>query len=238
MECNPKGGGGENFGAKQGSLRPRAENLGGDGGLPLARSPDVRTLPKASRQKERAEGPTGPAEPAPPGAQRLPAPAGSSGRSPARTTGLENCRQAQRSPRAVRGVNQRRGLSSSTEEGPRSTVPVGLGGSRHLHGTPGIRRRRHEPAQAASIAAGVARWRTAARHTHAWNGRPSSSHRTHTASGVEDTATASTRDWVPSFAGTHARTGRRPLPSIGAPIASGESEYRASSGAVYLSRRR
>ncbi len=51
MECNPKGGGGENFGAKQGSLRPRAENLGGDGGLPLARSPDVRTLPKASRQK-------------------------------------------------------------------------------------------------------------------------------------------------------------------------------------------
>jgi hypothetical protein len=70
-------------------------------------------------------------------------PAGSSGRSPARTTGLENCRQAQRSPRAVRGENQRRGLSTSIEEGPRSTVPVDLGGSRLLHGMPGIRRRRH-----------------------------------------------------------------------------------------------
>lgn len=58
----------------------------------------------------------------------------------------------------------------------------------------------------------------AGRHTHAWKVWPSSSHRTHTASGVDDTATASTRDWLPSFAGAHARTGRRPLPSIGAPI--------------------
>ncbi|MDP4332427.1 hypothetical protein Q7F20_03520 [Curtobacterium sp. A7_M15] len=43
---------------------------------------------------------------------------------------------------------------------------------------------------------------------------------------------------VKSSPGIHARTGRRPLPSTGAPIASGESEYRASSGAVYRSRRR
>lgn len=99
-------------------------------------------------------------------------------------------------------------------------------------------RRRPIPDQPTSTAAGAARCRTAARHTHAWNMRPSSSHRTHTASGVDDTATASTRNWVPSFAGTHARTGRRPLPSTGPPTASGESEYRASSGAVYRSRRR
>jgi hypothetical protein len=112
------------------------------------------------------------------------------------------------------------------------------GGSRHLHGTSGLRRPQFRPTQAASIAAGVARWRTAARHTHACTRCPSTSQRTHTASGVDETAIAATRLWVPSFAGTHARTGRRPAPSTGPPIASGESEYRASSGAVYLSRRR
>ena len=42
----------------------------------------------------------------------------------------------------------------------------------------------------------------------------------------------------PSFTGTHARTGSNPAPSTGAPIAAGDNEYRACSGAVYRALRR
>lgn len=110
--------------------------------MPLARSPDVRTLPKASRQKRTGRRPTGPAEPAPPGAQRLPALGRKLWTVPRAHDGARELPAGTEKPPGGSGVNQRRGLSSSTEEGPRSTVPADLGGSRHLHGTPGARRRR------------------------------------------------------------------------------------------------
>lgn len=210
--------------------------------MPLARSPEVATRELATEPPEaswRKNGPPGPKSADEGGSirrrRRLPA----SGRKLwTLPSALDRARELPAGKEKPPGV-------SGGEPAPGAVV-VNRGGASidglcRLGGKPTPQRYAGgptSPAQAASIAAGVARCRTAARHTQAWNGRPSSSHRTHTASGVDDTATASTRDWVPSSAGTQARTGTSPLPSIGAPIASGESEYRASSGAVYRSRRR
>ncbi len=220
MECNPKGGGGEKFSARNKGACDRVPKFSEE--TAACRLRGARTSVRCRRlhgKKERAEAPQGRRSRLHREAQRLPALGRKLWTLARAHDRLENCRQAQRSPRRFGG-----------EPAPGAVVvnrgEASIDGLCRLGGKPTPPRYRR-----ASDAAGTSRLRPrrsrpaspgAGRRPAtpiSWNGRPSSSQRTHTASGVEDTATASTRDWVPSFAGTHARTGRRPLPSIVAPIA-------------------